>query len=111
MPALTEDDLERAATRIPDVRFAEAVDAFVRTDQASPPAPGGVLFVGDSDIRLWAPIEEYFPALPVMNRGFGGARTWEVLLYFDRLVLFDMFPQTAHSETVAAMRRMEPSSA
>ena len=37
--------------------------------------------------------------------------TAEVLLHFDRLVLFDMFPQTAHSETVAAMRRMQPSSA
>lgn len=87
MPVLTIDDLQRAGMTIPDVRFAGEIEAFVRVNRASPPAPGGVLFVGDSDIRLWAPIEEYFPALPVVSRGFGGARTWEVLLHFDRLVL------------------------
>ncbi|MDD4888378.1 MAG: GDSL-type esterase/lipase family protein [Phycisphaerae bacterium] len=84
---LTSDDLIRAGMTIPDVRFGDEIEAFAQADQASPPQPDGVLFVGDSDIRFWTPLDDYFPNLPVLNRGFGGARSWEVLLYFDRVVL------------------------
>jgi hypothetical protein len=52
--------------------------------------PGGIVFVGDSDIRLWRAdngFAEDFAGLPALNRGFGGARTWETLLYFNDLVM------------------------
>ncbi|MBW8768291.1 MAG: GDSL family lipase, partial [Gemmatimonadetes bacterium] len=34
-------------------RFASEIDAFDAADRANPPAPGGIVFVGSSTIRLW----------------------------------------------------------
>lgn len=63
------------------------IAAFVAADARSMPAPGGVLFVGSSTIRLWQPtMAEQFPDLPWINRGFGGGRTWECLYFFDEIV-------------------------
>lgn len=63
------------------------VAAFLAADAKSMPAPGGVLFVGSSTIRLWKPtMAEQFPDLPWINRGFGGGRTWECLYFFDEIV-------------------------
>jgi lysophospholipase L1-like esterase len=87
---LTVEDLEQRGMLVPEVRFADEIERFVAADVQAPPAPGGILFVGDSDIRLWMESGRFaadFAGLPVVNRGFGGARTWEVLLYFAQLVL------------------------
>jgi lysophospholipase L1-like esterase len=72
---------------IPGVRFREEVEAFARADAAAPPAPGGVLFVGDSDIARWrgaGGFEASFAGLAAVNRGFGGARTWETAIHFRK---------------------------
>ncbi len=67
--------------------FKKDIAAFVAADAKSPPAPGGILFVGSSTIRLWQPtMAEQFPGLPWINRGFGGGRTWECLYFFDEIV-------------------------
>jgi len=60
--------------------------AFDAADKASPPAKGGIVFVGSSTIRLWD-VKASFPDLPIINRGFGGSRLVDTLVNVDRLVL------------------------
>jgi lysophospholipase L1-like esterase len=86
-----------AATREPatSVRRAPiAVDRseaeirrFEESDRATPPAPGGIVFVGSSSIRMWRSLESDFPNLPVLNRGFGGSTFPEAIHYLPRVVL------------------------
>jgi lysophospholipase L1-like esterase len=86
---LTRGELVRRGMTVPEVRFRREVARFAAADREAPPAAGGALFVGDSDIRFWNEgglFAECFAGLPVANRGFGGARTWETLLHFDALV-------------------------
>jgi len=66
-----------------DAAFA----AFDAADQKHAPAPGGVLFVGSSTIRLWDGLESQFAGQPVIiKRGFGGSRLSDCAHHLDRLV-------------------------
>lgn len=67
-------------------RWASAMAAFAEEDTATPPARGGIVFVGSSSIRLW-PLATSFPGLPVINRGFGGSQLIDAVTHLDRLVL------------------------
>lgn len=60
---------------------------FEAADKANPPAPGQVLFVGSSSFRMWKTLAQDMAPAPIINRGFGGSKTGEVLALFDRLVL------------------------
>ncbi len=51
------------------------------------PAKEGILFIGSSTIRLWRSVSKDMTPLPVINRGFGGARSWEVLHFIDDLAI------------------------
>jgi lysophospholipase L1-like esterase len=69
-------------------RWKRALDAFDAADKAQPLAPGGVLFVGSSSIRMWSHLAQDFPALPVViNRGFGGSTMADCELLVRELVL------------------------
>ncbi|HEX8384653.1 MAG TPA: SGNH/GDSL hydrolase family protein [Rubricoccaceae bacterium] len=67
--------------------FAAEIARFEADDRASPPAPGGVLFLGSSSFRLWPDFASDFPDVPVLNRAFGGATFPDVLYYAPRIVL------------------------
>lgn len=67
-------------------KWAPAIEAFEQQDAENPPEKGGILFVGSSSIRFWN-TDEAFPKLDVINRGFGGSQTADVLAYADRIVL------------------------
>ncbi len=54
--------------------------------QAACPAPGGVVFVGSSSIRLWD-LAKSFPTLKAVNAGFGGSQIPDSLRYAGRVVL------------------------
>jgi lysophospholipase L1-like esterase len=74
---------------VPDVRYRREIDLFARSDARGAPPTGGILFVGDSDFTLWRKdglFGECFRGMRVLNRGFGGARSWEVLVYFREAV-------------------------
>ena len=58
---------------------------FEHYDKQSPPAPGQILFLGSSSIRLWD-LKKYFPDLDALNRGFGGSHISDSLQFVDRLV-------------------------
>src|SRR4026208_820072 len=61
--------------------------ACEKADAKSPPAPGGVLFVGSSSIRMWTTLADDFPGVPTINRGFGGSKIAHSTRYADRIVI------------------------
>lgn len=69
------------------LRYAKDIAAFEAADRASPPPAGAVLLTGASTLRLWSTASADLAPYPVINRGFGGARTPEVLGYMDRITL------------------------
>lgn len=66
--------------------WAEAMAAFERQDQASPPPQGAILFVGSSSIRLWD-IQKSFPDKTTINRGFGGSQAADSARHVQTLVI------------------------
>jgi lysophospholipase L1-like esterase len=67
-------------------RFEPEFAAFAAADRATPPARGGILFVGSSIFRKWTTVAEQMAPLPVLNRAFGGSRTPDLLDRFEQLV-------------------------
>lgn len=68
-------------------KFEQEIVAFEQVDKANPPKRGKILFTGSSSIRLWENLPEYFPDKQILNRGFGGSQTDEVVYYADRIVV------------------------
>ncbi|MCL4220254.1 MAG: hypothetical protein KJZ65_02675 [Phycisphaerales bacterium] len=66
--------------------YENEIRAFEEADAVNPPTPGQVLAIGSSSIRMWTTLGEDLAPAPVLNRGFGGSRTHEVLAVFDRIV-------------------------
>jgi lysophospholipase L1-like esterase len=65
--------------------WAKEMAAFQQQDR-TPPAPGGIVFVGSSSIRLWD-LAGSFPNLPVINRGFGGSQISDSVAHAELLVI------------------------
>jgi lysophospholipase L1-like esterase len=63
-------------------RFVDEIGAFCKRS----PETGGIVFAGSSSIRLWTKLKEDFPGLPVLNRGFGGAVSNDLIVYFETIV-------------------------
>ncbi len=74
------------ASAAPDFWLKE-IEALTANDAAQPPAPGGVVFVGSSSIRLWQTLAQDFPDIATINRGFGGSELADSVFYLDRIVL------------------------
>lgn len=68
-------------------RWEPEIREFETRDRERRPPKGAVLFVGSSSIRLWPALEEDFPGIPLVNRGFGGSGICDVLAYVDRIVM------------------------
>jgi lysophospholipase L1-like esterase len=67
-------------------RFESEIAAFEKADLTAPPAPGGIVFVGSSSIRLWKTLDKDFPQYHVINRGFGGSYVSESVHFAKRIV-------------------------
>lgn len=67
-------------------RWAKEMAAFAAEDESQPFAPGGIVFVGSSSIRLWD-LPAAFPGRRVLNRGFGGSQIPDSVRHVERLVL------------------------
>ena len=48
---------------------------------------GIILFTGSSSIRMWSSLQADFPNYNIVNRGFGGSQTSDLLYFFDQLIL------------------------
>ncbi|MEZ6071472.1 MAG: SGNH/GDSL hydrolase family protein [Pirellulales bacterium] len=66
-------------------RWESAIEQFEQSDAEHPPEKGGTLFVGSSSIRFWR-LDDSFPQLHALNRGFGGSEIADSIHYFDRIV-------------------------
>lgn len=75
------------ATKKPEgpERWEKTIQKFESEDAAGKSPHGGILFVGSSSIVKWH-LADYFPELPVVNRGFGGSYLSEVAHFAKRLV-------------------------
>ena len=67
-------------------RWSKAMEAFARQDRDAPPPPGGVVFVGSSSIRLWKTLKSDMAPVPVVHRGFGGAKLFDAIYHSELLV-------------------------
>jgi lysophospholipase L1-like esterase len=78
--------LAAAQAADPDpARFEAEIKAFEALDRKNTPPKGAVLFIGSSSIARWNTADG-FPALTVINRGFGGSYIADVNYFFDRTV-------------------------
>lgn len=66
-------------------KYENDIAAFERLDKIEKYADNSVLFVGSSSIRLWSTIAEDVAPYPVIQRGFGGSRTPDVVQYLERI--------------------------
>ena len=69
------------------LRMAKDIEAFEAKDKANPPPQQALLLSGASSLRMWKNVDEALKPYPVINRGFGGSYTTEVLGYMDRITL------------------------
>jgi len=86
--AVTSGGLALAAeARAPkENRWEPKIRQFEEQDKKEMPPAGGILFVGSSSIVGWK-VDECFPGLPVINRGFGGSQIADSVHFADRIVL------------------------
>lgn len=63
------------------------IAAFEKADLKNPPPKGGIEFVGSSTMTRWTTLKDYFPGLPVFNRGFGGSEIADSVRYADRIII------------------------
>ena len=71
----------------PSQKWEKNIAAFEEADKKSPPAPGGIEFIGASGIARWTTLKEDVPGLPVFNRGFGGSQIEDATYFAERIVL------------------------
>ncbi len=78
--------LALASAAPPADRWEPAIRQFEAQDRLQLPAPGGVVFVGSSSIRLWD-LAKSFPGRHAINRGFGGSQLADAVRYAERIVI------------------------
>jgi len=76
----------RAARGDPDA-WEPSIRRFEAQDRIQPPAAGSIVFIGSSSFTFWSTLARDMTPLPVLNRGFGGARMQDVVHYAARCVL------------------------
>ncbi len=66
-------------------KFEDSIKAIEQKITEGKSAPGQVLFIGSSSIRLWD-LKKSFPTLAANNHGFGGSHVSDSVHFFDRVV-------------------------
>ncbi len=62
------------------------IQALEKKDKENTYPDNSILFIGSSSIRLWNNIDKDMAPYPVIQRGVGGAKLSDLLVYKDRLV-------------------------
>jgi lysophospholipase L1-like esterase len=66
--------------------FLDDIQSFKKQDSISFPGTGKILLVGSSSFTKWKDVQNYFPAYPIINRGFGGSSLTDQLRYINDIV-------------------------
>ena len=67
-------------------QWEKDIAAFEASDRTNPPPKGGVLFAGSSTIVRWKNLQQDFPGLQVINRGFGGNQIADSTHFANRII-------------------------
>lgn len=68
-------------------RFQNEVDALTLKEFVIDSTKATAVFTGSSSVRMWNSLDEVFPTINVINTGFGGSHTSDLIHYLDELVL------------------------
>jgi lysophospholipase L1-like esterase len=72
--------------------FWNDIRKFKQQDSIQFPGTGKILFVGSSSFTNWKDVQGYFPAYPIINRGFGGSSLLDVIRY-EKDIIFPYQPK------------------
>ncbi len=64
-----------------------SIRRFEARERLQPSPSEAVLFTGSSSITFWSSLEGDMAPMPVLNRGFGGAKIADMVHYAERIVL------------------------
>ncbi len=67
-------------------KWEHAIAAFEQGDATNPPPKGAYVFIGSSTVARWKSLVEDFPALKVINRGFGGSEIVDATHFAARAI-------------------------
>jgi len=85
-PAAVQLNPAATAAVVSTDRWEKEIADFEQADRDQPPAQGGVVFLGSSNIRMWTTMADDFADLNPVNRGLGGSRLAELAPIASRLV-------------------------
>ena len=68
------------------VPFYNDIQAFKKEDSLKTPTKNPVLFIGSSSFTKWTSLQQDFPAIPVLNRAFGGSTLLDVIRFEEEVV-------------------------
>jgi lysophospholipase L1-like esterase len=66
--------------------YWDDIQKFKLQDSIDFPGTGKILFVGSSSFTNWKDVQDYFPAYPIINRGFGGSSLPDVIRYENNII-------------------------
>ena len=76
---------------LPEVKVWETdIQEFEKLDKSEAYQKDAILFAGSSSIRLWTTLEKDMAPYPVIQRGYGGAKLSDFIVYASRI--FDPHP-------------------
>jgi hypothetical protein len=70
-----------------DIRYEHEIRLLEGLNRSELMPANPAVFTGSSIFRFWSTLAHDMAPLPVVNRAFGGARTWEVLHFFSRIIM------------------------
>jgi hypothetical protein len=84
----------RKYQKLPEVlSWENDIQKFEQLDKSTSYPKNSILFAGSSSIRLWSAIEKDMAPYPVIQRGFGGSKLSDLLVYAHRII--DLHPCSA----------------
>ena len=69
------------------IPFQDEIEVFKKMDSLSSPPKNSILFVGSSSFKNWKDINNYFPGLPIINRGFGGSSLTDLIFFNQETII------------------------
>lgn len=72
--------------------FENEIKEFKKQDSVNAPAPGGILFIGSSSIRMWTDLQQRFPDKPIIRRGVGGSELQQWVRYYVPYLIYPYKP-------------------